>query len=237
MIHFIRHSEKLDFVDKNAWEKSERFKENPYDEPLSPNGIKMAQTYLRNVFVTPKKFSFIYSSPLTRCVETSLCFQKYILKKFNTLVPIRIEYGLSEIGHNMTNMNFFRYKNDKIFLINKQLPIDKQLNQKSIYYKYGKKNFDMTYDSIISKETINTNKLEIQQFNTCLKLFKKLIKILNNDTTTILCTSGRVMLLLMSFIKKKLDFDLLRNYFGWCVDISVNIKNNRFVTKKIYHGL
>lgn len=238
MTYFIRHSEKLDFPTDERWKKHPRFSVNPYDSPLSENGFTLARKFISNLLHNnTKKYRYIYSSPLTRCIETSLVFQRYILEKDGILVPIRIEYGLTEIGHNMCELNNLKLVNNKVIIADPNLPIDKELHEKNIMKKFGKKNFDDKYQSIISKETINANINICQQYNTCLDMFKKISKKLEDDThINLLCTSGRVMLLLMSYIKGEMDFETLRGQFGWCVGADVTIKNKKIKLNKIIAG-
>ena len=40
ILWFVRHSERIDFVDKNQWEQSTRYKENIRDPPITKNGKK-----------------------------------------------------------------------------------------------------------------------------------------------------------------------------------------------------
>ena len=42
-VWLIRHSERLDHVDRNKWKKSYRYKQNKHDTPLSKYGFKIAK--------------------------------------------------------------------------------------------------------------------------------------------------------------------------------------------------
>jgi len=109
MIYIIRHSEKLNFKHNDEWKKSQRYKKNPFDVPISKDGIKYAGECINDLLKDyDGAFSFIYSSPLTRCIETSIIFQNYIKLKYGIVVPIRIEYGLTELEYNI--MNAYNFK-------------------------------------------------------------------------------------------------------------------------------
>lgn len=236
-IHFVRHAEKLDFSNKDKWEKSKRHKENDNDEPLSIDGIKSVIPEMDRYSHVTNKISYIYSSPFTRCIQTSLEMQKWISKKLKMIVPIRIEYGLTEVGTNFEVFNNFKIVNGNIVNANKNTQIDVQLHETNIYKKYGSEHFDTKYKSIIDKEIIKSNVNVLQQYNTCFKLFNKLLKKLKGTDDCFVCTSGKVLLLLMGFINKKIDINALREYFGWFLGIDVNIKKNTFHVEKFYKGL
>ena len=120
MIYLLRHAERIDQSkdqkEKEIWNKSIRYKTNLYDVPLSINGIEQAYNGIGKIISKNYKdeFDFIYCSPLTRCVQTALQFQKYILDKFKQIILVRIEYGLSIhmfkeneifwLGSNMINL-------------------------------------------------------------------------------------------------------------------------------------
>ena len=107
MIYLIRHSERLSQIDREKWEKTARYKINNKDDSITKNGTVLATTTMINMCesgkITDKNIEYIYTSPFSRCIETSLIFQKVIKKILHIDVPIRVEYGLIEIS---TNKNF-----------------------------------------------------------------------------------------------------------------------------------
>ena len=81
MIAVIRHSERLDFTNKKKWEKSKRFKQNSLDTPITKNGEKIIKNAIDKILKKDfKNIIYLYSSPLTRCVQTSLIIKKLIKK-------------------------------------------------------------------------------------------------------------------------------------------------------------
>jgi len=79
MIAIIRHSERLDSTNEKKWKKSVRFKENPEDTPITKNGKKIAKEAINNIFNSDfDNIEYLYSSPLSRCIETSLIIKKEI---------------------------------------------------------------------------------------------------------------------------------------------------------------
>lgn len=55
---------------------------------------RMVEKLMREKYNGEDNIDFIYSSPFSRCVETSIVFIKYILKKYKKDIKIRIDYGL-----------------------------------------------------------------------------------------------------------------------------------------------
>ncbi len=96
MIVYIRHSERLDIKNKKKWINSKRYKENQFDTPITKKGIKIAQDTTEKLIKKMKDVDYIYSSPLTRCIQTSIIIKEIIKKKLNKDIKIRIEYGLTE---------------------------------------------------------------------------------------------------------------------------------------------
>ena len=112
----IRHSERIDFIDKNQWKNCARYRINKYDSPISKHGIEIAQD---KALELQQKYSnlknaIIISSPFTRCIETSI-----VLSMMFDDMKIHIEPGLREsfygvidyMDNTMTNENIFnRYR-------------------------------------------------------------------------------------------------------------------------------
>lgn len=86
-----------DSKEKKKWLKSKRYIENPWDSPLSELGIenakKMADRLMKYTDVT--KIKYFYSSPISRCVETTIHMINRIYEKTKHKIYIRIEYGLT----------------------------------------------------------------------------------------------------------------------------------------------
>jgi broad specificity phosphatase PhoE len=87
-ICLVRHGDRLDSNNYEEWQNSPRFKENSHDTPLSELGfseILKLKGYIPEV-------DYIYTSPMTRCVQTALQLQTFLD------APIRLEYGITEPG-------------------------------------------------------------------------------------------------------------------------------------------
>jgi len=75
-IYMVRHGDKLYDTQegKDNWEVSARYKENSWDVPLSNTGkinsAKIGKELVKIGF--DKEIKYLYSSPLTRCIETSI---------------------------------------------------------------------------------------------------------------------------------------------------------------------
>lgn len=87
-ICLVRHGDRLDTMNYEEWQNNPRYKENGHDTPLSELGF--AEILKLNGHIPA--VDYIYSSPMTRCVQTALQLQSFLD------VPIRIEYGLTEPG-------------------------------------------------------------------------------------------------------------------------------------------
>lgn len=99
---YIRHGERpslqKDQEIKEKWKNSQRYEENNRDEPLTEKGFK--DSYETGVKLLDQidinNFDYIYSSPWTRCVQTSIQILQAIKDNTNKTLKIRIEYGLAE---------------------------------------------------------------------------------------------------------------------------------------------
>ena len=128
MIALIRHSERLDASNEKKWRRSKRFKENIFDTPITKNGEKIAEKAINQLFNSGyDKIDYLYSSPLTRCIQTSLVIQKEIKKNLGKDIKIRIEYGLVEYEDPP-----FILRNGKFVIDSKSIYIDKELSIKNI---------------------------------------------------------------------------------------------------------
>jgi broad specificity phosphatase PhoE len=252
-MYFIRHSEKLDFIDEDKWKKSARHDENKYDCPLSDNGVSIAEKFIKKFISTlhiekgvinkSKSVDIVdkivlYSSPLTRCVQTTLVFQKYIHNKYDIMIPIKIEYGLIEIGHDLCSIDNLEFNKGCLQQKNVLLPIDKKLETKNIFKLYGKANFDTKYKSIMSVKDTRTNKMIIEQYNECISFLHKLARSINNNKINIFVTSGALMNLLIAATKSEMK-NHMKEYLGWCmiVKATYNKNKNKYIINDIVKGL
>ena len=168
-IYLVRHGFRYDQTENNTWNSSERFIENPLDTPLAEEGKKEIQKLLPHI---DDKIDFIYSSPMTRCIETALEIQK----KLN--VPIRIENGLTEpwthpFRSELKDGKFIRLK--KNFLSEDErkyfTSIDKELYLKSLLKKYPG-NIDADYKSLFKHTQVPLTEHEWEFGNRIIKVIE-----------------------------------------------------------------
>lgn len=213
MIYLLRHAERIDQSknqkEKDIWNKSSRCKTNLYDIPLSTNGIM--QAYVGMGKVIPKnykgEFDYIYCSPLTRCVQSALQFQKYILDKFNKIVLVRVEYGLALHMFKENELfwmgNGIKLVKDK-FVVTKMFEfVDKYLDKNKIYKRYGKNRFDTNYKSIFTREQINSEQTYTDALTSRIATINQIAKMVNKSKITIICAHCETCHLVYNYINRK----------------------------------
>lgn len=232
MIYFIRHSERIDYVDPKKWKNSKRYQENENDPVLSSGGAKIATDQLEKLmnekYDGHSKIDFIYSSPFARCIETSIAFRKYILKKYKKDVKIRIDFGLSpQIPGDWIFWLFDKASENISFRGGKFVAksvkfLDDQMKLKNIYKKYDNNNFDVEYESNLSFNDINDEFGEKYSYqksvNNRLEAVSKIVDILL-DGFSLVVTHGEVIMAIKNLLEKewKTDKDNLfggKNYCG-----------------------
>ncbi len=222
MIYLIRHSERLSQIDREKWEKSARYKINNKDDSITKNGKVIASTTMINMCESGKiteNIEYIYTSPFSRCIETSLIFQKVIKQFLQIDVPIRVEYGLIEIS---PNKNFLIKKN-KIELDNSIELLDDQLELLNIYKRYGIAHFDTNYKPIYTYKQTNFDKTFEDGCNRAYKVFEYIKKNTISNKVNILCTHGTYMNIIYSISTNNIDFYKI-SYKDYCAVIGY--KNN-----------
>lgn len=242
----IRHTERLLKTDKK-WKKSSRFKENEHDMPITSRGKK----YLKNAVLEMireddefDKIEYIYSSPATRCIETSIEIQKNILKLTHKFLPIRIDYGLREL-HPVYYYDHLKLKNGKIEYIvdfKKEYILDKKLHLKNLLKKYNTnhKIIDKNYKSQTSFTDAKYKSIDqVTGTNFALKSFKRIIK---NDKIGhyIICShSVAIQYGLTAFTNKLLTFDVKKHIMGdnnWASLTGVSQTKSKKYPHKITYG-
>jgi hypothetical protein len=216
-MYLIRHSERLDYVNKDKWKKSKRYLENPRETPISKNGISIAKDTILNIMDNDNRdIEYIYSSPSERCVQTSIEFQKQILKKKKTFIPIKIENGLLYYQpYCLSPKTTFEFGKNKIFIDNtNNLLIDDFMKLPQIYKRYKNK-IDTNYSPLYSDEQINS------EYNNCEKLINILIKTLyninknsNNNKLNIVCSHGENLQILYLYSSKINNMLELNNFWA-----------------------
>lgn len=233
MIYVVRHSERLDYIDEKKWERSKRFKEHGLDPPLTQNGKDIARNTIKLILDKEKKSNdvkYIYSSPATRCIETSIAMQKYIKETFDVLPKIRIENGLLFFDANSTiwwfNRENIKYKNNYF-----EISYDKEIIDDKMTTEYYEKlypgSFDVSHKSIIKRDIINKDK----NFKSLDRRIKCLIKLFPkcDQDINILCTHGENLELINNYLNKKWIHDDKRRFTNrnWCA--WMKIVNNKIV--------
>jgi broad specificity phosphatase PhoE len=96
----LRHSHKLSYLPEK-WGKHPRYKENPFDDPLTPCGLSLAEKtgvklVRKSKALKDNKIQYIYCSPFTRCIQTAIQLIKAVKKELGIELKIIILYGLGE---------------------------------------------------------------------------------------------------------------------------------------------
>lgn len=243
MIYLLRHSERID-INKEKWKKTKRYKNNNFDPCLTENGKKIAIEQIKKLLfnVNVSDMDFIYSSPFTRCIETSLMFQKYVMKKYNVNILIRIEYGLSPQFIGDVALWYGEYdvvlKNNKFVLKNDPKIIDDYLLSNNTMKRYGEELFDKTYKSIGVSDDLNNEKSYKESINNRLNCINKIVKKFTKDASTIICTHGEVIMLLRNYLQGKWEWDT-ENLFGgnnYCGGLELVLKSKKLHLNSIIKG-
>lgn len=242
----FRHSNRMDKStdndERNKWFNSKRFKQNVYDSPLSKLGIdnvkKMADNLINNTNI--KRVKYIYSSPLTRCIETSIGIIDRVYKLTKHRLYLKIEYGLTS-DHTYNEMPY--YKNGKRF-VSKFAPvvggktyntkIDKCLYPNVMRVKYQKYfNNDEDMKSIVNYKDVNIDTDE----NNEKRYIKVIKKIIGYDDDAIIMTHCYVAFIYYLFFTEKIvDINTYINHFGGRNNTGVMVKYNAGSIKNKVHG-
>lgn len=178
MTYLIRHSERLDYYDENTWKRSDRYKDNKKDPPITKRGViiaKDATLKILNDMCVGKihLYKYIYSSPFSRCIDTSIVIARSIEMKTKHKPLIRIEYSLREL-----------------YPIPLQSLMDEQMKADCLFIKYHEHQdlFDKMYIPFVDFDECH---------NTCLNPlnefylpFDTIEKINKKDINSIICTHG-----------------------------------------------
>jgi len=242
----IRHTERLLPTD-SKWLKSDRYQENKHDLPITTKGKKYLKKAVSEMIREDKDFDkieYIYSSPMTRCVETSIEIQKNILKLTKKFVPIRIDYGLREL-HPINYYDHLKLKNGKIEYIvdfKKEIVLDKKLHLKNLLKKYNNKKLiiDRNYKSQTSFNDAKYKSVDqIAGTNFSLKAFKRIIKNDKLDHYIICSHSISIQYGLTAFTNKLLTNLEKKNILGnnnWASLIGISDTKSKKYPYKITYG-
>lgn len=191
----VRHSERLQHVDKEKWNKSKRKQTNFNDDPITKNGIQIARKCaLKLINDEPEleKYKYIYSSPMTRCIQTAIILASKINKLKRLSLKIRIEYGLVD-NISKADIPFPIFKNGNLEHATTFIAIDEQIEIQNIIKRFDKykKYFDVSYKSIQTLEEAKIIHFDpIIQCNRKYNVFDTIAKM---DSNAICCTHGEVV--------------------------------------------
>ncbi len=234
MIYLLRHAERIDQSkdnkEKEAWINSQRYKTNPYDIPLSLFGITQAYGNIGKILKNfSGDFDYIYTSPMTRCIQSALQFQKYIFEKFNKCPLIRIEYGLTvhlfkenEIFNMGSNIKLVGDK----FVVTKMFEfVDKYLDSDKIHKRYGIKRFDTNYKTIVSKDSINGEQTYTEAINSRINTLKQIGANSDKSKLTLICAHCETCHLAHNYLNKKWLVNKMAPKYGFVGGIKIGIGN------------
>lgn len=243
MIWLIRHTERLLFEDEK-WQKSKRRLENKYDMPITNNGKKYLEKAVKEMIKNDTNFDkidYIYSSSMTRCVQTSFEIQKNIKKYTKKFIPIKIDYGLREI-HPIEYYNHLKYVNGKIEYkpdFKKEIVLDKKLHLKYHLKKYGDR-IDKNYKSQTKfNEAKYRDKDWISGCNFALNSMKKILKNDKNNNFIICSHAVAIMNSLTAFTNKITPFEIRKKIYGnenWATLTGFNINPKNKNPYKLIYG-
>jgi bisphosphoglycerate-dependent phosphoglycerate mutase len=238
MIYLLRHAERIDQSkdpkEKESWNKSLRYKNNLYDIPLSLEGITQAYLNIGKVLKNFKgDFDYIYCSPMTRCIQSALQFQKYIFDNFKKLVLVRIEYGLAIHLFKENEMFWLgsniKLQNDK-FIVTKIFEfVDKYLERDKIYKRYGIKRFDISYKGFVTREQINLEQTYTDSISSRINTIKKIASIVNKSKLTLICAHCETCHLIFNYINKKWTSAKDAPKYSHVGGLKLGIKSNKLI--------
>jgi broad specificity phosphatase PhoE len=98
-LFILRHGHRLDQADVPAWRASARYAENTSDTPLTAIGETNSANAGAELCAFLPEIERIYTSPMTRCVQTAEFVAKSYEQKLNRKLIIHKHYGLTEAGN------------------------------------------------------------------------------------------------------------------------------------------
>lgn len=176
MTYIIRHSERLDFFDQDVWVRTERFRSNPKDPPITRRGVTIAldaTIKVINNITDISEYQYIYSSPFSRCIDTAIIIANTIDLRTGHKVKLRIDYALREMSP-----------------IPLQTLLDDRMKFEGILNKYA--THEELFDKSYSPRAI-FNDTKRSAMNPLTELYRPLDTIENinlNDKKSIICTHG-----------------------------------------------
>jgi broad specificity phosphatase PhoE len=183
VVWIIRHLHRLDRDEPDSWKKHPRYNQNFLDTPLTEFGRKAGQKAGQEIVDStpnPRKILYVYTSPFTRCIETSLEIAKSISNNTGKLVQLRIEYGLSESV--AIHLEFLKVIDQSLFIDRVPL-LDFKLSVTQIakdYYPY----IDTKYKSLYKKADVVLETVK----DSAERIVKVMNYLTNNHKNMVICT-------------------------------------------------
>ncbi len=206
----MRHSERFDNAFPDKWRTRRRRRENPEDTPITKNGHALAREVGEELL---KKYDIdrLYSSPMTRSVQTCGEIQKLIKKKTGQLLPIHIDYGLVEISIARPILSKTGFRQD-----DKRDYIDKKLSPAELKKRFPKLNLVFEKCKYGYKDVRKHPKTLLQAYNrtvnsVCALRKKKICK----DKVVFACTHQYMISVYDQFLQKTERCDFKLKYCGF----------------------
>ena len=177
MTYIIRHSERLDYYNENIWKRSDRYKHNKKDPPITKRGVIIAKDatvrILSDINNNIRFYKYIYSSPFSRCIDTSIVIARSIEMKTKHKLLIRVEYSLREL-----------------YPIPLQTLMDEEMKTDCLFIRYHEHQdlFDKMYVPFIDFDECKDSCLN--PLNEFYLPFDTIEKINKQDINSIICTHG-----------------------------------------------
>lgn len=108
-LFILRHGYRLDNADEQFWRTTARYAENTTDTPLSPIGEANSMSAGIELCDFLPNIDRIYTSPMTRCVQTAEFVAAQYKQRLGRDVVIHKHYGLTEAG-NIVDDAIINYK-------------------------------------------------------------------------------------------------------------------------------
>ena len=188
MTFIVRHSERIDYAHPEYWKTTLRYSQNRKDPYITVNGVDIAKKAAQRLLYSIRKDGlrlpdYIYSSPFTRCIETSIIISATLELYTNKRVLIRIENGLRE--------SFVQsLKQVKL--------MDSLMDAANIYKRFSEHidRFDRNYTPIYSFDEMKSSSI-----NPLVELGRPIhvIDIIDKQKNGIICTHGLNLLGLYVF--------------------------------------
>jgi hypothetical protein len=128
-------------------------------------------------------------------------------------------------------------ENMKLIPTNKNVDlIDRLLYPTQIYKRYGRKYFDTSYESILSPESINSEKTFISSINRRIGGVMKLVKECDNTMVNIICTHGEILGHVKSYVDERFDDSSASQFSSmkWCAYMQCILYNKKLGIQKIH---